>query len=90
MILPWLENPKARLFDEHTDRMPLTFDSEPSRVLIQDILIHAVAKARHSITRNDQLTVRACLIHAGWRREQLSKVKGTHRVARFYTKGVPQ
>jgi putative DNA primase/helicase len=88
MILPWLENPESRAFDSRSDRVSLTFDSEPGRVTINDVLLHAVGKAQHSINRNDQLTARACLVHAGWRREKLSRIPGAkNRVARFYIRG---
>jgi hypothetical protein len=86
-ILPWLENPIARAFDSRSDRVALTFDSEPGRVTINDVLLHAVGKAQHAISRNDQLTARGCLVHAGYR-QKLSRVPGSKtRVARFYTKG---
>jgi predicted P-loop ATPase len=86
-ILTWLENPEPRQFDSHADRTSLTFDSAVGRVTINDVLIHAVGKAQHAISRNDQLTARACLVHAGWRREKLSRIPGTkNRVARFYVK----
>ncbi len=85
VILPWLKNPKSRVYDSYRDRMALRFDSEPGRVTINDCLLHAVGKTQHEITQRDRLIARDCLIHANWREDKRSRT-ATGTTARFYVK----
>lgn len=85
-LLPWLDYPKRRVENEHTDRTSLRWDSSHGRVTINDCLLHGVGMAQHSITQRDRLAARACLIHAGWTQEKVSRVPGSNTVARFYIK----
>ena len=85
-ILAWCRNPQQRESWENGIKTSLEpFDSNRERVLIADILLHALAKPVGAATRADQLSVRDCLIHAGFRREKKqTKIRGSNRVVRFY------
>jgi predicted P-loop ATPase len=85
LILPWLKKPSPRLYDSRTDRTELRFDSEPGKVTILDVLIHACGKAQHEITQRDRLAVRDCLRHAGYHREKVSRISPDH-IARLYVR----
>jgi predicted P-loop ATPase len=85
-ILAWCRNPQQRETWDNGTKVPVEpFDSNRQRVTIADILLHSLGKPVGAATRSDQLSVRDCLIHAGWRREKKqTKIRGTNRVVRFY------
>jgi hypothetical protein len=66
------------------------FDSDHEKTTITDVLLHALGKPRHALTRTDQLSVRACLVHAGWKRSRQTKIPGTNRNVRFYIAPQPK
>ena len=88
LILEWCECPVAREQWENGTRSPVEpFDSDRTKVTLVDVLLHALGKRRDALTRADQLSVRACLLHAGWRRDRMkTKIHGTSRVVRYYTR----
>ena len=85
LILPWLKNPAPRLFESRVDRTELRFDSEPGKITILDVLVHACGKAQHEINQRDRLAVVRCLRHAGYHREKPSRISADH-VARLYVR----
>jgi predicted P-loop ATPase len=84
-ILPWLQKPTARLFENRVDRAELRFDSEPGKVTILDCLVHACLKAQHEISQRDRMAVRDCLLRAGYHREKPSRISADY-VARLYVR----
>ena len=86
IVLSWCRNPQQReRWEGRAKTLIEPFDSNRGRVTITDILLHALDKPAGAFTRHDQLLVRACLCHAGWRREKKqTKIRGTNRVVRFY------
>jgi predicted P-loop ATPase len=83
-ILTWCRRPAQRETWENGAKALLEpFVSNRQRVTIADILLHCLNKPVGAATRADQLSVRDCLIHAGWHREKKqTKVRGI--VVRFY------
>ena len=86
IVLSWCRNPQQReRWENGLKTLVEPFDSNRGRVTITDVLLHALDKPAGAFTRHDQLSVRACLIHAGWCREKKqTKIRGTSRVVRFY------
>jgi predicted P-loop ATPase len=85
LILRWLECPvQCERWENGARSLVEPFDSGLGRATITDILLHALGKPRHALNRSDQLSVRACLVHAGWRRSHQTKIPGTSRNVRFY------
>jgi predicted P-loop ATPase len=83
-ILNWCDAPRPRSWreEDHTGELP--FDSGPNRVTLQDVLTHAIGKTVEKFAYADLMQVQRCLIHNGWSRLPLSRVKGTARRVRFY------
>lgn len=85
LILRWLERPVPRVYCENGVSACIEpFDSDREKTTITDVLLHALGKPRHALSRTDQLSVRACLVHAGWKRSRQTKIPGTNRNVRFY------
>jgi len=58
--------------------------SEPGKVTITDVLIHAIGKDVDRLTQPDRHQVVRCLTHHGWTMKQ--DRGGPHRGKRFYVK----
>ena len=90
VILPWLSNPKSRIFDGNRDRTALRFDSfcDPFTgqwsTTLNDVLLHGCGKAQHEVNQRDRLIARDCLVHAGWKLKISKNAAGT--VTRFYVR----
>jgi predicted P-loop ATPase len=86
-ILAWLENPQQR--DEWANGMLSLiepYDTTLTQTTIADVLTHCLGKSKDKHTNQDQRIVRACLLHAKWSQTKPTKVPGTKRVVRFFTR----
>jgi predicted P-loop ATPase len=86
MILDWVEEPHRREEGDGSNTLPMTpWDgSEPGKVTITDVLVHAIGKPADRLTQADRNQVARCLSHHGWRREQ--ERGGPGRGKRFYVR----
>jgi predicted P-loop ATPase len=85
LILDWLENPRPRAPGNSVATLVLPWDgSEPGKVTIPDILIHAIGKDVDRLTQTDRHQVVRCLTHHGWTIRQ--DRGGPRRGKRFYVK----
>ena len=84
-ILDWLENPTPRTPGNGVTALAVPWDgSEPGKVTITDVLIHAIGKDVDRLTQPDRHQVVRCLTHHGWTMKQ--DRGGPHRGKRFYVK----
>ena len=80
VILDWVENPKQSYDRAERTPIPLEpFDSEPGRVTVTDILLHAIRKPLDHLTHSDRNQVVRCLSHAGWKRKQIRLDSGQRK-----------
>lgn len=72
LILDWVEDPRERkdLSNGVTISVIPWDGSEPGKVTITDILIHAIGKDKDRLTQADRNQVARCLTHDGWRLKQ--------------------
>jgi predicted P-loop ATPase len=86
LILEWVENPQQRedLSNGHIIPVIPWQGSEPGKVAISDILIHAIDKGKDRLTQADRNQVARCLTHNGWRLKQ--DRRGSNRGKRFYVR----
>jgi len=86
LILDWAEGPIQREDLSNGLTIPVTpWDgSEPGKVAISDVLIHAVGKDKDRLTQADRNQVVRCLTHHGWKLKQ--ERRGSNRGKRFYVK----
>jgi predicted P-loop ATPase len=72
IILRWIENPVQAKDKGQGIHIPLEpFDSEPGRVTVTDILVHAMGKRLDHQMQADMNQVVRCLTHARWKRKQV-------------------
>ena len=85
IILDWVENPHPRE-DSNGETIPgLRWDdSEPGKVTITDVLIHALGKGIDRLAQADRNQVARCLSHDGWQFKQGRR--GSTRGKRFYVR----
>jgi predicted P-loop ATPase len=86
-ILAWLENPQQR--DEWANgvcSLIEPYDTTLTQTTLADVLTHCLGKSKDKHTNLDQRIVRACLLHAKWSQTKPTKVPGTRRVVRFFTR----
>ena len=86
IILDWVEDPHQRADLSNGVTIPITpwYGSEPNKVTISDILIHAIGKDKDRLTQTDRNQVARCLDHNNWRREQ--ERRGPYRGKGFYVR----
>ncbi len=67
IILEWVEDPHQRADLSSGVTIPITpwYGSEPNKVTISDILIHAIGKDKDRLTQADRNQVARCLTHDG-------------------------
>ena len=84
IILEWADDPRQREDLSSGITIPVVpWDgSEPGKVTITDILIHAIGKDKDRLTQADRKQVARCLAHDGWRPKQ--ERRGPNRGKRFY------
>jgi predicted P-loop ATPase len=90
-ILAWLENPQQR--DEWANgvcSLIEPYDTTLTQTTLADVLTHCLGKSKDKHTNQDQRIVRACLLHAKWSQTKPTKVPGTRRVVRFFTRPQPK
>jgi predicted P-loop ATPase len=90
-ILAWLENPQQR--DEWVNgvcSLIEPYDTTLTQTTLADVLTHCLGKSKDKHTNLDQRIVRACLLHAKWSQSKPTKVSGTKRVVRFFTRPQPK
>jgi len=83
-ILNWCDAPSAHPVRVDDCMTVLPFDSTSSRVTLQDVLLHCIGKNLDRFAYSDLMQVQRCLVHDGWKRLPLSRVKGTARRVKFY------
>lgn len=79
VILEWCSNPRRR----SESGEPCI--SEPYKVTIADVLVHAIGKSLKEISQMDRNRVSRCLIHDSWKRKQ-DRTRGPHRGKHFFWK----
>jgi hypothetical protein len=86
IILEWADDPHQR--DDLSNDITIPVDpwngSEPGKVTISDILIHAIGKDKDRLTQIDRNQVSRCLTHDGWRPKQ--ERRGSLRGKWFYVR----
>jgi hypothetical protein len=86
IILEWADDPHQR--DDLSNGIIIPVDpwngSEPGKVTISDILIHAIGKDKDRLTQIDRNQVSRCLTHDGWRPQQ--ERRGSLRGKWFYVR----
>jgi hypothetical protein len=70
VIEPWINKPSQRL-EEKTSCGVEPFQSEPGKVTVTDVLLHAVGKRLQDVTQTDRNSVARCMIHLKWKRWRL-------------------
>ena len=71
LILSWIKEPVSRLDRRKWCDSEPTIVSNPERVVIDELLEHAISMDKERWTHGARLQVRRCLVHAGWKRRQL-------------------
>ncbi len=86
IILEWVDDPRQRedLFNGIPIFVAPWSGSEPGKVTISDILIHAIGKDKDRLTQVDRNQVARCLTQDGWRPKQ--ERRGSSRGKRFYVR----
>ena len=86
IILEWADDPRRREDLSNGITIPVApWDgSEPGKVTISDILIHAIGKDKDRLTQTDRNQVARCLTRDGWRQKQ--ERQGSLRGKRFYVR----
>ncbi len=86
LILDWVEDPREREDLSNGATIPITpwYGSEPNKVTISDILIHAIGKDKDRLAQTDRNQVARCLTHDGWRLKQ--DRRGSNRGKWFYVR----
>ena len=87
IILEWADDPRRRedLVNGITVPVALWDGSEPGKITIGDILIHAIDKDKNRLTQADHKAVARCLTHNGWRVKQ-DWSRGPNRGKRYYVR----
>ena len=85
IILKWADDPRKQ--EDLSNGITIPVDpwdgSEPGKVTICDILIHAIGKDKERLTQADYKAVARCLAHKGWRAKQ-DWARGPNRGKRYY------
>jgi hypothetical protein len=86
IILAWVEDPRQREDWSNGIAVPITpwHGSEPGKVTILDVLIHAIGKAPDRLVQADYKQVARCLTHHSWKLVQ--ERGGPNRGKRFYVR----
>jgi predicted P-loop ATPase len=87
LILDWVEDPRRREdLSNNGVAIPVIpwYGSEPGKVAITDILIHAIGKGTDRLTQADRNQVARCLTHHGWQLKQ--ERRGTNRGKWFFVR----
>ncbi len=91
IIADWIENPVQREAPEgygpNQVNVPVTpwEHSEPGKVSITDILVHAIGKDKDRLTQADRNQISRCLQRFKWESKQ-DRTRGINRGKRFYYK----
>ena len=87
IILEWADDPRRRedLFNGITVPVAPWDGSEPGKITIGDILIHAIGKDKDRLTQADHKAVARCLTHNGWTVKQ-DWSRGPSRGKRYYVR----
>jgi Virulence-associated protein E/Domain of unknown function (DUF3854) len=86
IILEWIDDPHQRKDLSNGITIPVDpwDSSEPGKVTITDILIHAIGKDKDRLTQIDRNQVARCLAHDSWQPRQ--ERRGSLRGKRFYVR----
>ena len=86
LILEWADDPRQREDLSNSITIPVApwNGSEPGKVAMTDILIHAIGKDKDRLTQVDRNQVSRCLTHNGWRLKQ--DRRGSTRGKWFYVR----
>ena len=84
-ILNWTEDPVQRSV---ISSLTPWDGSEPGKVTISDVLVHAIGKDKDRLTQADRNQVVRCLTHHGWKVKQ--ERGGSKRGTRFYVRQAQQ
>jgi hypothetical protein len=87
IILDWVEDPRPR--EDLSNGILVSLEpwdgSEPDKVTINDVLIHAIGKDKDRLTQADYKAVARCLTHNGWKAKQ-EWSRGANRGKRYYVR----